>query len=162
MRRAERHSLQEKHSPWPSNRARDELLAQHLKLDATKGGAGLNFRDRARLAKLMRVNVAALKSMLHDVLTQFEADGVTDLVLEDLSGFRGTIPSRRPEFEQKYTRLLRLLRLSGLKDWIASQAEKRGTKVHLTHAAYTRQECPNCHHVSRGSRTTQELSLIHI
>ena len=134
----------------------DILLAQLLKLDATKGAAGLNFRDRARLAKVKRANEAALKRLLHDVLEQFEADGVTDLVLEDLSRFRGTMLPRHPKFEQKYTRLLRLLRLSSLKDWIASQAEKRGMRAHLTHAAYSSQECPMCHHVSRGNRTTQE------
>jgi putative transposase len=134
----------------------DLLLVQLLKLDA-KGSTALNFRDKGRLAKLMRANESALKRLLHDVLAQFEADGVTDLVLEDLSGFKGTMLSRHPEFEQKYTRLLRLLRLSSLKDWLSSQAEKRGIRVHLTHAAYSSQECPQCHHVSKGNRVTQEI-----
>ena len=56
----------------------------------------------------------------------------------------------------KYSRLLRLPRLLHLKDWIGSQAEKHGMRMHRTNPAYTSQECPECHFVDRGNRAAQK------
>jgi transposase len=58
---------------------------------------------------------------------------------------------------QKYSRILRLMRLSATKDWLLSIAEKRGMRVHTTNAAYTSQECPSCHHVDRKNRPSQAV-----
>ena len=60
------------------------------------------------------------------------------------------------EFEIKYSRLVRLLRLSNIKNWLNSQAEKKGIKVHVTSPCYTSQMCPKCGHIHNDNRKSQE------
>ena len=50
----------------------------------------------------------------------------------------------------------RLLRLSNIKNWFNQQAEKRGIRVHLTSACYSSQQCPECGHISKDNRPSQE------
>ena len=56
----------------------------------------------------------------------------------------------------KYSRLARLLRLSQIKLWVSSMAEKQGLFTHLVNPAYTSQECSKCHFISPLNRTKQE------
>lgn len=46
---------------------------------------------------------------------------MNDIVLEDLELFGGTYTCNA-EFEVKYSRLVRLLRLNSVKDWMKQQA----------------------------------------
>jgi predicted RNA-binding Zn-ribbon protein involved in translation (DUF1610 family) len=64
---------------------------------------------------------------------------------------------KHPDFEIKYSRLVRLLRLSNIKTWAIQQAHKRGIRVHLTNPAYTSQTCHKCGSITRDNRKTQEL-----
>lgn len=66
---------------------------------------------------------------------------------------------KNQEFEIKYSRLVRLLRLSNIKTWFIEQANKKGIRVHLTNPAYTSQTCPCCGNIDRENRKTQELFL---
>ena len=120
------------------------------------GTPNMTFRDRARWEKLCRVNEWRIKRLIHDMLDALQAAGVTDLMVEDLDMRGDATFLEHHALKIKYSRLLRLLRLSHLKDWIGSQAEKRGMRLHRTDPAYTSQECPECHFVDRGNRTTQE------
>ena len=121
------------------------------------GTPNLTFRERARWEKLCRVNEWRIKRIIHDMLDALQAAGVTDLMVEDLDMRGDATFLEHHALKIKYSRLLRLLRLSHLKDWIGSQAEKRGMRMHRTNPAYTSQECPECHFVDRGNRTTQEV-----
>jgi putative transposase len=78
-------------------------------------------------------------------------------MMEDLEtkDFRSSIVSSE-EFCEKYTRLIRLLRLGSIKKWMLEQAEKRGIRVHTTPPAYTSQECPECDFIDHNNRKTQE------
>lgn len=134
----------------------DSVLAVLTKWDAVDK-ATLTHRQTSRLARWIRANEGALKKRLSEVLDVWEAAGVTDVVLEDLSLARDATWLRHEAFGIKYSRLARLLRLSNLKKWLGGQAEKRGIRVHVTHAAYSSQECPECHHVARSNRKTQEV-----
>ena len=120
------------------------------------GTRNFTYKDRAVLAKNVRRTESVIKRSIHDMLNAFETQSVTDIVMEDLSRFKGSLSSRHEDFDVKYTRLLRLLRLGSLKAWVAEQANKRGIRVHLTQAAYSSQQCPKCAYISRGNRTTQE------
>jgi len=120
------------------------------------GTPNMTFRERARWEKLCRVNEWRIKRLIHDVLDELQAAGVTDLMVEDLDMRGDATFLEHYALKIKYSRLLRLLRLSHLKDWIGSQAEKRGMRMHRTNPAYTSQECPECHFVDRGNRTAQE------
>ena len=52
--------------------------------------------------------------------------------------------------------IVRLLRLSNVKNRLLTQAEKLGIRVHLTPSHYTSQQCPVCGHIDRENRRTQE------
>lgn len=119
------------------------------------GMKNMTAKQKKRLAKMVRRNEWYFKSLVHDVLNDLESQNITDIVMEDLSSFAATY-CKNEEFEIKYSRLVRLLRLSNIKDWFMSQAEKRGIRVHLTPAAYSSQQCPHCGHISRDNRPTQE------
>ena len=119
------------------------------------GNKNLSNKDKKRLAKLCKRNEALFKKLIHDILDDLEKQNVTDIVLEDLGLFSATY-GKNKEFDIKYSRLIRLLRLNNVKSWFMSQAEKRGIRVHLTPAAYSSQQCPHCGHISRDNRPTQE------
>ncbi|MHB8252111.1 MAG: zinc ribbon domain-containing protein [Acidiferrobacter sp.] len=120
------------------------------------GTSNMMFRERARWEKLCRVNEWRIKRLIHDALDELQTAGVTDLMAEDLDMRGDATFLEHHALKIKYSRLLRLLRLSHLKDWIGSQAEKRGMRMHRTNPAYTSQECPECHFVDRGNRPAQE------
>ena len=120
------------------------------------GTPNMTFRERARWEKLCRVNEWRIKRLIHDMLDTLQAAGITDIMVEDLDMRGDATFLEHHALKIKYSRLLRLLRLSHLKDWIGSQAEKRGMRLHRTDPAYTSQECPECHFVDRGNRPAQE------
>lgn len=63
---------------------------------------------------------------------------------------------RHPTLEgMKYSRVLRLMRLSAVKGCLLGIGEKRSMRVHTTPAPYTSQECPECHQVARANRPSQ-------
>ena len=75
--------------------------------------------------------------------------------MEDLDSFNATY-TKNEEFDIKYSRLCRLLRLSNIKNWFKEQAEKRGIKVHLTPANYSSQQCSKCGCIHKLNRSSQE------
>ena len=75
--------------------------------------------------------------------------------MEDLDSFNATY-TKNDEFNIKYSRLCRLLRLSNIKNWFKEQAEKRGIKVHLTPANYSSQQCSKCGCIDKLNRHSQE------
>ena len=75
--------------------------------------------------------------------------------MEDLSAFGKTF-IKNEEFDIKYSRLVRLLRLSNIKNWFNSQCEKQGIRVHLTSPCYSSQQCPVCGSIHKENRKNQE------
>lgn len=134
----------------------DGLLALLGKIDMAGGTSCMHWRRKAQLAKALRRNEAQIQKLLKVWLDGWQLEGVTDIWMEDLALSNDATFIRHAALGEKYSRVTRLLRLSAVKGWIASMAEKRSMRVHTTNAAYTSQECPNCHHVSRGNRLTQE------
>ena len=76
--------------------------------------------------------------------------------MEDLDSFNATY-TKNEEFDIKYSRLCRLLRLSNIKNWFKEQSEKRGIKVHLTPANYSSQQCSKCGCIHKLNRQNQEI-----
>ena len=136
------------------------LLIDKIQKDSEKNSnkkhQKMDFRQRARLSKLLRANAAAIQLVIHDFLSECKNAGFTDLCLEDID-MRNDGTFIKHELGVRYSRLLRFLRLSNVKNWMMSQAEKLGIRVHLTHTSYTSQECTECHEIDRANRQTQEL-----
>ena len=132
----------------------NEFCKQLKKFDKI-GLKNISSKQKKKLEKLVRKNEWYFKLLIHDVLDELQNQGITDVVMEDLDPFSASY-TKNKEFDIKYSRLNRLLRLSNIKNWFNQQAEKRGLRVHLTSAYYSSQQCPNCGHISKDNRLTQE------
>ena len=131
-----------------------EFVKELKKLDKI-GSKNFSEKQKKRLEKLVKKNEWYFKKLIHDILDEFERNGITDIVMEDLDKFSKTFV-KSEEFEIKYSRLTRLLRLGNIKVWFNSQAEKRGIRVHITSPRYTSQTCPKCGNVDKNNRKSQE------
>ena len=133
-----------------------EFILEIKKIDKI-GYQNLNEIQKNKLKKLINKNEWYFKNLISQTLDFLESQGYTDIMMEDLDtkDFRASIVSSE-EFKEKYTRLIRLLRLGNIKKWMTEQAEKRGMRVHTTPPPYTSQECPPCHNIDRNNRKTQE------
>lgn len=101
-----------------------------------------------------------IKDMLErksrELVNQAISLGKDHIVLEDLSEFSKGF-SRSEEFQNiKYSRLVRLLSISGLKTIIKRIANKHGIQVTFVQSHYTSQTC-KCGHISKNNRKTQEI-----
>ena len=110
---------------------------------------------RRQLTKLVRQNEWYFQRLIHEFLMYCVANGKTDVVMEDLL-FADKSWIRDEATGLKYSRIVKLLRLSNIKNWLKSQAEKMGIRVHLTPSHYTSQQCPECGHIDKANRPTQE------
>ena len=113
-------------------------------------------KQKQKIAKVARRNEWYFKKLISEILDQITLNGYSDLVMENLNLSFGATFIKHPDFDIKYSRLIKLLRLSNIKNWFIEQANKRGIKVHLTNPAYTSQTCPACGCVDRENRKTQE------
>ena len=132
----------------------NEFCKQLKKFDKI-GLKNISSKQKKKLEKLVRKNEWYFKLLIHDVLDELQKQGITDIVMEDLDQFSASY-TKNKEFNIKYSRLNRLLRLSNIKNWFSQQAEKRGLRVHLTSACYSSQQCPECGHISKDNRPSQE------
>lgn len=132
-----------------------QFVEYYKKLER-KGMSNATEEQLAKLNKIILRNESMIKLAIGQMLNDLVASGVTDIVVEDLNGFSATFAYNQ-DFKIKYSKLVRLIRLSSVKDWLKGQAEKRGIRVHVTHAAYSSQTCPKCHNIHKGNRETQEL-----
>ena len=110
---------------------------------------------RRQFTKLIRQNEWYFQRLIHEFLMYCVANGKTDVVMEDLL-FADKSWIRDKTTQLKYSRIVKLLRLSNIKNWLKSQAEKMGIRVHLTPSHYTSQQCPVCGHIDKANRLTQE------
>lgn len=135
-----------------------EYLSQMFKMVAKidKIGYGkLSSSQLRRYRKIIRRNEWYFRRLIHDFLTYCVQNNIVNVVMEDLRSFDGTY-LRDKETGIKYSRIVRLLRLSNVKNWLLTQAEKLGIRVHLTPSHYTSQQCPVCGNIDKENRQTQE------
>jgi putative transposase len=131
-----------------------EFIKELKKLDKI-GLKNINVNQRKHLNKLIKRNEWYFKYLISNILDYCELNNITDLVMEDLDSFNATF-TKNDEFDIKYSRLCRLLRLSNIKNWFKEQAEKRSIKVHLTPANYSSQQCSKCGCIHKLNRQNQE------
>jgi len=109
--------------------------------------------NKKRLNKLVRRNEWYFKFLIGDMVRGWGDEGVTDVVMENLELYKTSASYvKNREFNIKYSRLVRLLRLSNIKEWIKRKCEDYGIKVHLTPAYYSSQECCECHVIEKNNR----------
>jgi putative transposase len=116
-------------------------------------------KDKKKLHKITKRNEWHFKKIISETLNSIEEKQISDVVLENLDLCFGATFIKNQEFEIKYSRLVRILRLSNAKTWFIQQAEKRGIRIHLTNPAYTSQTCSKCGYIDRENRKIQEIFL---
>jgi putative transposase len=120
------------------------------------GYQNLSEKDLKKLQKLYRRIDWYVELLIHNILDYCEQNGITDLVVEDLH-LKDKSNIINEEFNMKYSRLVKLLHLSNVKNMLLRQAEKRGIRVHIVHSEWTSQRCPECGNINPNNRTTQEI-----
>ena len=131
-----------------------DFCSELKKLDKI-GMKNISSSQKKHLEKLVRRNEWYFRKLISEIVHYLDKNKITDIVLEDLDSFSKTFV-KNDEFEIKYSRLVRLLRLSNIKNWFNSQCEKHGIRVHLTSPCYSSQQCPVCGSISRNNRKDQE------
>lgn len=131
-----------------------EFCSELKKLDKI-GLKNINESQKKHLNKIVRKNEWYFKKLISEIVKYLVENKMTDIVMEDLDSFSKTFV-KNEEFEIKYSRLVRLLRLSNIKNWFMSQCEKHGIRVHLTSPCYSSQQCPKCGSIHKENRKNQE------
>ena len=119
------------------------------------GYQNLSKKELKKLQKLYRRLDWYIELLIHNILDYCEQNGITDLVVEDLY-LKDKSNIINEEFNMKYSRLVKLLHLSNVKNMLLRQAEKRGIRVHIVHSEWISQGCPECGNITKDNRTTQE------
>jgi putative transposase len=119
------------------------------------GYQNLSEKELKKLQKIYRRNYWYVELIIHNTLDYCEENGITDLVVEDLK-LKDKSNIENVEFNIKYSRLVKLLHLSNVKNVMLRQAEKRGIRVHIVHSEFTSQTCFECGNIDSNNRKTQE------
>jgi len=135
-----------------------ELIDELIEIDKLSKKEKETKSNKRKLEKLIRKNEWYFQKRISEILRGFFNQGITDIILEDLDLTKSESSSlREKESNMKYSRLIRVLRLSNIKNWFKRQGENYGIRVHLTNPAYSSQECSECHFISRANRLKQEF-----
>jgi hypothetical protein len=117
-----------------------------------KGTANLTHQELRTQQKLNAERDCLIKQMIGETLRYYKAQGITDVIVEQLTFYREGSGSKT------LNKMLRRFRLSTLKRWFREQAHKLGMRVHDLPSAYSSQAC-ECGHVDSSNRKTQEVFL---
>ena len=117
--------------------------------------SNISIKDKEKLKSLNNKMTNMLKRKSNMLVKQAKEQSKNHIVLEDLGVF-GKSFSRSDEFEGfKYSRLVRLLNLSSIKDYVKSIGNKKGVQVSFIQPHYTSQTC-DCGMITKENRKTQE------
>jgi len=129
-----------------------------------KAKQGLNKEEISKISKRNKIKFDKWKLRIEDMLKnkcyqliqEAKANDKKHLVLEDLELIAKSF-SKNDEFDGfKYSRLIRLLNLSSLKNIIKNIAYRHGLTVTFVQAHYTSKGCSKCGCISDENRKTQE------
>jgi len=138
----------------------DRAFFKNIVKDLSKldkiGYQNLSEKELKKLQKLYRRLDWYVELLIHNILDYCEEHNITDLVVEDLR-LKDKSNIINEEFNMKYSRLVKLLHLSNVKNMLLRQGEKRGIRVHIVHSEWTSLSCPECGNIDKDNRTTQEV-----
>ena len=117
-----------------------------------KGTANLTHHELRTQQKLNAERDCLIRKMIGESLRFYKEQGITDLIVEQLTFYLGSVGST------VMNKLLRRFRLSTLKRWFREQAHKLGMRIHDLPASFSSQAC-ECGHVDAGNRKTQAVFL---
>ena len=135
------------------NRTYIDKVVNYLKTFESKGFKQLTQQEQLKFEKLLGGVEFYFKSLISCILKDLIKKGITDIVMEDLDLSQCKASFIKDEtLNIKYSKLIRLLRLSSIKEWFKEQANNKGIRVHLTTPSYTSKTCSNCQCVEHTVR----------
>lgn len=136
------------------NRDYIQKVVESLQSFEKKGFKQLTQYEQEQFNKLLGGVEFHFKELISNTLKSLINEGITDIVLEDLNLSQCKASFIKDKILNiKYSKLIRLLRLSSVKDWFQEQANNKGIRVHLTTPSYTSKTCSNCHSVEHTVRS---------
>ena len=135
------------------NRDYIQKVVESLQSFEKKGFKQLTQHEQTQFNKLLGGVEFHFKELISNILKDLIKEGVTDIVLEDLNLSQCKASFIKDEtLNIKYSKFIRLLRLSSVKDWFQEQANNKGIRVHLTTPSYTSKTCSKCQCVEHTVR----------
>ena len=117
-----------------------------------KGTANLTHQELRIQQRLNAERDCLIKKMIGESLRYYKEQGITDVIVEQLTFYLGSVGSTM------MNKLLRRFRLSTLKRWFREQAHNLGMRVHDLPSAFSSQAC-ECGHVAASNRKKQPVFL---
>ena len=117
-----------------------------------KGTANLTHQELRIQQRLNAERDCLIRKMIGESLRFYKEQGITDLIVEQLTFYLGCVGST------VWNKMIRRFRLSTLKKWFRDQAHKMGMRVHDLPSAFSSQAC-ECGHVSASNRKKQPVFL---
>ena len=105
------------------------------------------------IAKVLRENEYQINLIIKDYLNHCDNNGIEHLVFEKLDSWNVKW-KRDKNLDEKYNRVLRLVRTQGLVELFKKQARKRSIVIHTIPSFYTRQRCSNCGEIDKTNLKT--------
>ena len=130
---------------------------KYNKENGIKERAKLSVRDEKTKQKWIIRIKDMLKRKSNLLVKQAIEKGFDHIVMEDLKQMAKSFLKSEEFLGFKYSRLIRLLNLTDLKNIVTSIANKKGLQVTFAQPHYTSQGCRECGYISRDNRTTQEI-----
>ena len=132
-----------------------------LKLDKIKEEQGKDYevgkKYQQKLDKLREKVLKSEQQIISDMCKYLQSKGVTHIVMEDLdNGFGKCYVKDKNNEDINFNRIVKVLRLSSLKDEIEHIARKYDIAVSTVHSCYTSKMCPICGCIEDENRPTQE------
>lgn len=119
-----------------------------------KKGTTLNHEANKSIKRIE----AKIKRLISELLTKLKRLGIKDIVLENLNIKEIKSTSKSKVYGIKYSQLIRILKVSNIKNWIKVQGNNRGFRVHTTNPAYTSQQCSNCGCIVKKNRNKRSFT----
>ena len=117
-----------------------------------KGTKNLTHQELRTQQRLNAERDCLIRKMIGESLRFYKEQGITDLIVEQLTFHLGSVGSTL------WNKMIRRFRLSTLKRWFREQAHKMGMRVHDLPSAFSSQAC-ECGHVSASNRKKQPVFL---
>ena len=124
------------------------LLKQDKKITAIAAQLqklGVPLKTNQRYQQLIHATRETIKNTVGRILNMLDAEGVSELVVENLD-------FRSRSYSKRLNRLLNNAGRSAVKNKLAQLEKERGITVTKVNPAYTSQECNNCHYVDKANR----------
>ena len=129
------------------------LLKQDKKITALAAQLqklGVPLKTNRRYQQLIHATRETIKNTVGRILNMLDAEGVSELVVENLD-------FRSRSYSKRLNRLLNNAGRRAVKNKLSQLEKERGITITKVNPAYTSQECNHCHYVDKANRKGEKF-----